>query len=80
MRNATLAVLIALVLAPASLALAQDGGAPDATYDFDDDLVTGGRYDPIGDDIRVWQRSGHRSLIRARAHFIPEMIKSVEHL
>lgn len=83
---------LALALALASLvaaapAAAQDRSAQDRSpeqvthYDFlDGDLVEGGRYDPSGSWIQGTRRRAHRTLIRARAHFIPEMLRSVERL
>lgn len=73
-----------LLLAGASTALAQDSARPrsgEATlYEFEDELVDGGTYDPMGSMIRGERRRARETLIRARAHFIPEMIKSVERL
>jgi hypothetical protein len=79
MRAISLSVL--LVLAGTSTALAQDTRSGEVTtYDFMDEIVEGGRYDPTGTRIDGTRRRARETLIRARAHFIPEMIKSVERL
>ena len=89
MRLALALALASLVAAPAAAQDrsaqdrgAQDRGAQDMThYEFlDGDLVEGGRYDPSGSWIQGTRRRAHRTLIRARAHFIPEMLRSVERL
>lgn len=75
---AALALASLLAAAPAA---AQDRGADDVTqYDFEDDLVNGGRYEPLGEILEVRRRHGRRTLIQTRAHFIPEMLQSVERL
>lgn len=77
-----LALALALASLAAAPAAAQDRGAEQVThYEFvDGDLVEGGRYDPNGSWIQGTRRRAHRTLIRARAHFIPEMLRSVERL
>jgi hypothetical protein len=82
-------VLAALVLTT-SPALAQDpptsARAPRGTtevtrYEFvDGDRIEGDRYSPDGDVVRAGRRAGRRTLIRARAHFVPEILVSVERL
>lgn len=79
-------ILIALGLCAAfgasfgSPAAAQDTSREVVTYEFMDDLVTGGRYEAEG--ARVLARGGQarQSLIRARAHWVPELARSVENL
>lgn len=77
-------ILVALTLALATVApaAAQDRGAsaPDTTYDFGDDLVTGDTESPMGELIRAGLRSRRETLIRARAHWIPELTQSLENL
>ena len=78
--------LLVLSLALSSLlpmlASAQDRGTGEVTtYDFlDGDTVDGTFQRPEGD--RVWGASGHahRTLIVPRAHYVPEMLRSVENL
>ena len=76
-RTVALAALLLSVAAPAA---AQDRPAEVTTYDFMDDLVSGTHYDPGGEILTAHRRTGHRSLIRARAHFIPELTQTVENL
>ena len=59
---------------------AQDVPAPETTYDFEDDLVTGDLVRPDGEQLIVRRRGRRASLIQIREHFIPEMLKSVEDL
>lgn len=78
MRLALALALASFVGAPAA---AQDTRSTEVTiYEFMDDLVTGGRYRPEGENLTVLRRSARRTLIRARAHFVPEMLRSVERL
>ena len=59
---------------------AQSAPAPETTYDFEDDLVTGDLVRPDGEQLIVRRRGRRASLIQIREHFIPEMLKSVEDL
>jgi hypothetical protein len=73
--------LIAVVtMAAVPGARAQSGPAPETTYDFEDDLVTGDLIRPDGEQLIVRRRGRRASLIQIREHFIPEMLKSVEDL
>lgn len=54
--------------------------APETTYDFEDDLVSGDLVRPDGEQLIVRRRGRRASLIVIREHFIPEMLKSVEDL
>ena len=74
------AALLAGPSAMASPASAQDAPAPETTYDFEDDLVTGDLVRPDGEQLIVRRRGRRASLIQIREHFIPEMLKSVEDL
>jgi hypothetical protein len=49
-------------------------------YQFKDDLLHTMTDGPIGAQIRVRPKPYNTTLLRPRAHFIPEMYKSVEHL
>jgi len=69
---------IAVISPPA--ARAQSERAPETTYDFEDDLVTGDLVRPDGEQLIVRRRGRRASLIQIREHFIPEMLKSVEDL
>jgi hypothetical protein len=68
---------LSMAAMPAS---AQGGPAPETTYDFEDDLVTGDLVRPDGEQLIVRRRGRRASLIQIREHFIPEMLKSVEDL
>lgn len=52
----------------------------ETVYDFDDDLVEGALVKPDGTLIGGELHGKTSSLIKIRADFIPEMIKSVEDL
>lgn len=76
-------VALALVLTTVcpTLALAQGEQTATRTEVFDDaDLVTGTYQSPDGDLIGVPRRRVRHTLIRARTHYIPEMLRSVENL
>ncbi len=47
-------------------------------YDFEDDVVEGAFVRPEGEYLDARRRSRHSSLIRIRANFVPEMLKSAE--
>lgn len=86
MRNALIALaLCASFAAPFTApftapAAAQDSSREVVTYDFMDDIVTGGRYEPDGERVLSPGGRARQSLIRARAHWVPELTKSVENL
>jgi hypothetical protein len=77
-------------------AWAQDGPVPEATggedegqevqykketvYDFEDDLVEGNLIKPDGALVGGELHGKRSSLIKIRADFVPEMLKSVEDL
>lgn len=77
---------LTLMLALAATAGAQDRPgrqadiAPDTSFDFEDDLVEGGRYTQEGIRVDSRGRAMRTTLVRPRVHFIPEMLKSVENL
>ena len=47
-------------------------------YDFEDDLVEGSFVRPEGEYFSSQKRGRYSSLIRIRADFVPEMLKSAE--
>jgi len=47
-------------------------------YDFDDDVVEGDLVRPDGEFVDSRKAAKHSSLIKIRADFIPEMLKSAE--
>ncbi len=75
---------LSLLLAASATAFAQDRPArevtPETEFTFGDELVEGDLVVPEG--ARVWLRGGavRHSLIHPRAHYVPEMLKSVENL
>ena len=74
---------LALSLAFAAPALAQDGPEPPVTeHSFDDaEDVEGGRLGPHGTLVAGGvKRLPRRSLVRPRTQFVPELLKSVEDL
>ena len=75
-----IAVMFVSSVAVSSSAFAQAEPAPETTYDFEDDLVTGDLVRPDGEQLIVRRRGRRASLIVIREHFIPEMLKSVEDL
>jgi hypothetical protein len=80
------------VLASASTAFAQEGGAGVKTtegakgkdegygYEFSDDPLAAGGFGPNDATIRVRPGPVRTTLIRPRTSFVPEMLKSVENL
>jgi hypothetical protein len=50
------------------------------TYTFEDDEVLGGTHRPLGEVLVVRARPDRESLVRAREHFVRELLKSVEAL
>jgi hypothetical protein len=49
-------------------------------YSFDDDLVTGDGANPNGEVLHVRKRRNRESLVRARTHWIPELLKTADDL
>jgi hypothetical protein len=90
MKRTLLAALAAASLAGiASPALAAPAAPPPAggdnvtyksktVYDFDDDVVEGDLVRPDGEFVDSRKAAKHSSLIKIRADFIPEMLKSAE--
>ncbi len=90
-----LVVISAVLLGGLGVVAAQDGPVPEASraggddgvqykketeYDFDDDLVEGALVKPDGALVGGELHGKTSSLIKIRADFIPELIKSVEDL
>ena len=69
-----------LVAAPASAQNAGDNVQykSKTVYDFDDDVVEGDLVRPDGEFVDSRKAAKHSSLIKIRADFIPEMLKSAE--
>lgn len=80
----TLVIALFLSVPLAATAAAQDrpapSQAPDISYEFDEHGVDGGRYVPTGTRVLAGGITIHRSLVRPRVHFVPELLKSVERL
>jgi hypothetical protein len=84
------AALVAAVLLGSSSAMAKPKGKRakvQATeessgygYDFPDDPMSALGAESIGPVIKVRKNSVRMTLIRPRAHFVPEMLKSVEQI
>jgi hypothetical protein len=83
-RSFVVAAVVTALMAPA-LAAAQPGPAPaptprDQTFTFDDQLVQSSLRRPDMTTARGRVLRSGPSLIRHRAHFVPEMLRSVERL
>jgi hypothetical protein len=72
-------VLLASLALGCSLA-AGSARAEDLTYEFDDDLLGAEGIDSKAALIKVRQPRGRVTLIRPRASFVPELLKSIEHI
>ena len=73
------ALFVALALSAfASTAVAQD--RLDAEFTFEDESVLGGRVGTDLPPIVVPLRPMRRTLVQARLHFVPEMLRTVESL
>ncbi|MFK7985319.1 MAG: hypothetical protein AB8I08_04745 [Sandaracinaceae bacterium] len=75
---------LSVSLLPVGLASAQDAHvdvpAPDVNYVFDDHELDGTYQRPNGTRIDLRTRGARQSLIRTRAHFVPELTLSIERL
>ncbi len=58
----------------------RDTGRGELTYEFFDDPLAAGGLSPAGGTLTVVKRSMRTLLIRPRAQFVTEMLKSVENL
>jgi len=71
----------AIAASSVSTAAAQDHYDTDVTeYRFEDENVLAELVGPGGEGIIVRQPGKQKSLIRIRRHFVPEVLKSVEHI
>ena len=77
-RTLLVLTLVLGTISPA-LALAQDE-APTRVESFDGDTVDGTFQSPLIDMLSSRRLGRRRSLIQTRAHFNPEMLRSVENL
>ena len=59
---------------------AGDGRGELTAYRFDDDLVQGDTVRPDVEVLHVRKRGDRESLVRARMHFIPELLKTAQDL
>lgn len=82
----TFAFTLALLL-PAATALPAAAEEPTSdprgeltAYSFEDELVTGDQVNPNGEILHVRKRGQRESLIRARTHWVPELLKTAEDL
>jgi hypothetical protein len=57
-----------------------ESGSRDQTFCFNGEDVHGGVLGPDGQGSRVLRPMHGPSLLRIRAHFVPEMLKTVENL
>jgi hypothetical protein len=81
MKWIVVALFSAVAAAVGSSAAAQDRYEEDVTeYRFDDEAVLADLVGPGGAGIIVRQPGKQKSLIRIRKHFVPEVLKSVEHI
>ena len=78
-----LPLVMLLLSGPASAgetANVRDSGRGELTYEFFDDPLAAGGLTPAGGTLTVVKRSMRTLLIRPRAQFVTEMLKSVENL
>jgi len=93
MRRVLIGAFLVAFLAGVPLAWGQQGGADSVVdpesgkvyatktvYDFEDDIVEGALVKPEGDYLDSRQKKKQSSLIKVRADFVPEMLKSAEAL
>jgi hypothetical protein len=58
-----------------------DPPAPDVTiYSFEDEQVLANTTSPLGEVLQCRVRANRESLVRAREHFVRELLKSIEAL
>jgi hypothetical protein len=83
MRCSTTLITLTLLAALPGAAQADDHDDHDdnvTEYAFVDDMVHGDLANPNGEVLTVRRPGARPSLVRARVHYIPELLKSVEHL
>ncbi|HEY0192882.1 MAG TPA: hypothetical protein VGC42_17320 [Kofleriaceae bacterium] len=74
------AALLAVLVAAAGVASADDKQPKTKVYDFSGDTIEGDLVRPEGTTVDARDFAKHSSLIRIRTNFIPEIIKSAEDL
>lgn len=90
-QRAVAAVSALMVMAMASAAFAQSSAngqcagqrgrsSADQTFCFEPESVQGGLVGATGQTVRPLRSVQSGSLLRIRAHFVPEMMKTVENL
>jgi len=83
-RRTGMAGVVVFALAIASEAMAQGAAGKKKEegygYEFSDDPLAAGGFGPNDATIRVRPGPVRTTLIRPRTSFVPEMLKSVEHL
>lgn len=87
-RSASAAVLAATLLRAAAASADPPSARPvpapppaaTTAYSFEDDAVLAAAKRPLGEVLRVRSRSERGSLVRAREHFVAELLASVESL
>jgi len=82
-RHLALPFALSIALATAGAARAEEPSqGPDAPtqYTFEDDKVLADTIGPMGEVMMVRKRTQRESLVRARATFVIELLKSVEAL
>lgn len=72
--------LCASLLPAAASAQTPTGAPPSQEFTFTDQIVQGSLVRPDEATVRAPRRHAGPSLLRIRAHFVPEMLRSVERL
>ncbi len=72
--------LLAVAVALGFSLSAQIACAEDQYYRFKDDPLSAGGLDPNGETLKVRRKPPITTLIRPRASFVPELLKSVEQI
>lgn len=73
-------VVPAFALAEDTKSAADPRSADQTAYTFEDDLVNGDTARPNVEVLHVRKRGEKESLVRARLHFIPELLKTAQNL
>ena len=74
-------LLLSLLVQGVSLtALAEETSKEVTSYTFEDNIVKGDLYNPNGEVLVVHRARSGQSLVKAREHFVPEVLKSIENL
>ena len=75
-----LTALFALALPAAAEEPEHNLRGESTAFSFEDELVTGDSANPNGEVLHVRKRGARKSLIRARTHWVPELLKTAEDL